>query len=620
MSRKSSEVITDLVQRIRSDKNILVKLLLILCAGIYVYFIPFSKHGDFWQLTYMAKYFSQYGFEYSNYTAIYYPSLIFPLQGIWLQIGSMIFNFHLADWTWETGIANNPTALQAWAMIPIVVCLFAFTALAYLKLRNKWLTLLCFSSLTFVSVMVMGQIDIFSAFLLFAATLLMVDVFKNKRGIEGVFYSAILLGLSADFKPFAGFVIPIFILYSIYIFMKKGYDWIKVGLLTAGTAGLTGITFIILFLLQGKHNFSTISGGESSWIFSTIIAPINLPPYHNIAIWLLGYLIVLYFAYQTLFVSKKAVNLENSYVIYNFIAIAWMFITIYTHPQWWAMLVPFVIFLLEVLQKRRHYWFALALAVIYMFYPMMWLNNIDGYLRQYLPIVPIDGMYATIVPTILVALLVVWIIDLVKYPEADSGHEKQSGQYTSYMPVLILVIPFVFVILFVGAYLFATSAVTGANNGYSTGPIPEIYGDTTVGETFVATYSNLDEIDLLIGTYARQNHGKMIFHLRENISAQDITTVTFDTDHLIDNQYYAIKFPPIPNSAGQKYYFYLESPDSAPGNALAIYHSTLNAYIRGDEYIDNKQTGGDLAFKTFYKPDLYTIMPFLDNRNSYRYM
>ena len=46
-------------------------------------------------------------------------------------------------------------------MIPILAALFLLVGIAYKEsLRNKWLALICFGPITFVSVIIMGQIDV----------------------------------------------------------------------------------------------------------------------------------------------------------------------------------------------------------------------------------------------------------------------------------------------------------------------------------------------------------------------------------------------------------------------------------------------------------------------------
>lgn len=135
-------------------------------------------------------------------------------------------------------------------------------------------------------------------------------------------------------------------------------------------------------------------------------------------------------------------------------------------------------------------------------------------------------------------------------------------------------------------------------------PIGEIYGSTTVGQTFASRQSNLSVIEIIMATYMRINTHDVIFHLRASPSSPiDIATIKVNAAKIADNQYHRFSFPPIPDSKDKTYYFFIESPDSAPGNAITIWYSTKDVYKDGSAFVNHKAVEGDLAFKTYYTSD-----------------
>lgn len=131
-------------------------------------------------------------------------------------------------------------------------------------------------------------------------------------------------------------------------------------------------------------------------------------------------------------------------------------------------------------------------------------------------------------------------------------------------------------------------------------PAGEIAGPHTVGQTFVATTDNLSRIDVLMATYARRNHGPVVFYLRESLTgSQDLARIEFEAATVQDNAYHAFRFPPIPNSAGQRFYFFLAAPQATPGNAVTIWQAARDVYPDGNVIIGGQPGEGDLAFRLY---------------------
>lgn len=131
-------------------------------------------------------------------------------------------------------------------------------------------------------------------------------------------------------------------------------------------------------------------------------------------------------------------------------------------------------------------------------------------------------------------------------------------------------------------------------------PAAEIWGRQTVGQTFVAQKNGLNRIDLLLATYARENTGPVIFHLRESpTGGEDLATARFDASDVRDNAYRSFAFLPLRDSQNRSYYLFLEAPEAEPGNAITVWASPVDTYSQGQAYVAGEPQPGDLTFRTY---------------------
>jgi hypothetical protein len=129
--------------------------------------------------------------------------------------------------------------------------------------------------------------------------------------------------------------------------------------------------------------------------------------------------------------------------------------------------------------------------------------------------------------------------------------------------------------------------------------VGEITGRRRIGQSFIARRPNLHRIDIMMGTYGRRNTRDIIFHLQAFPNApEDLATVIINASLLDDNAYVQFRFPPQPDAG--PLYFFLESPDSVPGDAvtaLAYTHVDLeNAQLR----LGRRTSSSQLIFGLYY--------------------
>lgn len=135
----------------------------------------------------------------------------------------------------------------------------------------------------------------------------------------------------------------------------------------------------------------------------------------------------------------------------------------------------------------------------------------------------------------------------------------------------------------------------------------ELLGGETFGQSFVCERANLYRVDLGTATYGRVNSAPVIFHLQAGPGASTaIVSRTIPGSRIQNERPSSIVFSPLPDSQGKSYYFYVESPDATPGNAITVYVNEAGQYADGTAYRNGQAVAGDLVF-TAYSRESYTL-------------
>jgi hypothetical protein len=133
--------------------------------------------------------------------------------------------------------------------------------------------------------------------------------------------------------------------------------------------------------------------------------------------------------------------------------------------------------------------------------------------------------------------------------------------------------------------------------------VGEIRGTATPGQTFLATANNLTRIEVYGATFQGAARGPLRFHLKTDPAAPtDLFTTTLDAATLPDNQFWPVVFPPIPDSAGRAFYFYLDAPDTLPGQGATLWYNPADTYPSGSRTEAGQPAAGDLAFRALTLP------------------
>jgi len=132
-----------------------------------------------------------------------------------------------------------------------------------------------------------------------------------------------------------------------------------------------------------------------------------------------------------------------------------------------------------------------------------------------------------------------------------------------------------------------------------------LHQSQTIGQTFVGSSNNLTGIKLFARNPDLANREPIIFHLKSEPSAtEDLATLAFSGNNIGWDYSLRISFPPIGNSAGKSFYFFLESPTTKTGQAIEFGYNQNDNYKQGEAFVNGKVIPGDLFFITFYKTSL----------------
>lgn len=410
-----------------ATKDYVLKALLLVLGGFYVLGGALPKHWDYWVNRNISFAFAIDPVHFfSEATDIAYPPTFFALQGAWLSLGSYLFHYPLVTIHRVTH-SFGPMSLGIfpfWGMIPVLTALFLFTVIAYKELQNKWLALICFGPITFVSVIMFGQIDVFVVLFVFISMILLQRALRAEKYVSLLLLSYLALGISMQFKTYGGLLIPIYAIYTMALIRLKRQSTLKSSLLILGACFATLIVATFVVWLPYPGWFSAIMlHGKSNWLVQLpsrlFQAPIWLP------IWLPGYVLIVGYVAARVFRNPITALHDRRYFAFDaFAIIAWFFIAVFTHLQWWIFLIPGALLVLDSFRSKSAPLLCVSILVVYFFYAMFWPGMAVGFTSYGIPTVMSSIQWCQWAFTLLAGLMLFWIIVLAK--ELNDEKERQK--------------------------------------------------------------------------------------------------------------------------------------------------------------------------------------------------
>ncbi len=139
-------------------------------------------------------------------------------------------------------------------------------------------------------------------------------------------------------------------------------------------------------------------------------------------------------------------------------------------------------------------------------------------------------------------------------------------------------------------------------------PEQQIWGDRTIGQSFVAPRDKLNRVDLLFQTYNRKNTGQVNLRLLElpasldhPLQGAEVFSATFQADSVRDQEWRTFNFPAVSHSSGKNYFILLQSPTSEPGNAITVGGFDKDVYPFGSAFVGGKPIPADITFRACFQ-------------------
>jgi len=396
-----------------TNKSLVLKTLLLFLGAFYIIAAALPKFGDYWTIANMSTAFAVDPLHFmADVPGVAYPPTFFALQGAWLWLGSHLFHYNLTNSTLYSSRQTSFGIFPFWGMIPILAALFLFVGIAYKELRHKWLALICFGPITFVSVSMWGQIDVVCVLFIFVSMILMQRALKAEKYLSLLLLGYLALGVSMQFKTYGGLLLPVYVIYTLALVRTREVDTPK-SLLTLGSCLAAFLVAMLIVWLPYPGWFSAIMlHGESGWLLQ------RPSPLFQVPIWVLGYAFIL--CYSAVRVMRKPLlSLRDSryFAFDTFAIVAWFFIAVFTQVQWWVFLLPPALLVLDSFRSRYGLVFCILILIGYPFYPM-------GF-TQIIRLFPmITGYWFGWVFTVLAVLLLFWVFVLSK--ELSDEEAKSS--------------------------------------------------------------------------------------------------------------------------------------------------------------------------------------------------
>jgi hypothetical protein len=539
----------------------------------------------------------------------YYLPLIYALFAIW-NIPLKLFG--LMHDVATSGITLSIPEL-AWSKLLIVIFYFATAYVIFLIAKSisgqsqkaKYVAVIFATSpIAIFGSFMMGEYDIISVFF----SMLGFYFYIRRDYLK----FSLCFSLAISFKMF-----PLVIFIPLLLLVEKRLlHMLKYGLVALAATLLQ----IALYYNNSafRSSFFTVASGRLSFLEDFHLSVVNRSPYLIIIL-----TIICIYAYV------KEVDLDSEQyktaINLSLLSYAVLFATVFWHPQWLLMIVPF--FALSYLYiKGASKFFLIDIAGMFAFIYIVvnqWEHNVDnsmlsnGLLRSFFQYIPLSTsqLFVPRFSYIFMGIFFVYLFSplLIQLFEANNRINRNvvedintSNNYLRarfYAGVAIFVIPALFCALAPKGIARKLDPKAYTISGLAIQPADTQVGDinrkNSVKQSFLAEHDNLFDVNVQLSTGGRVNECKATLTLSDD--QNNIVAVReLDCRSIVDNAFYEFNFKPIPNSRGKTYSLEISS-NGTGRNSITAWKSSSDVYPAGKLYKNGVEDTGDLSIALFYE-------------------
>jgi hypothetical protein len=171
------------------------------------------------------------------------------------------------------------------------------------------------------------------------------------------------------------------------------------------------------------------------------------------------------------------------------------------------------------------------------------------------------------------------------------------------------------VVALVWAILQLPVEVPDANSPLEGNAGGAINASATLGQTLVANRNGINRVDVVLSTENRVDQGNLKFSIMEvpwsqsrevtrPVAGLPIGKIGDFRPGTIMQRWYSFSFEPIPDSAGKRLYFSLESKELPQSSSVNLLMYFYNEYPFGEAYINGDTTNAHVVFRTYAQGNL----------------
>ena len=584
-------------------------------------FLTFNQGDLLHTIKSSMAYLDGHVYDFYDYNLVHvggndYLPLVYILFALWNL--PVFFVVKIFSTTPSGELFNTfPVLFLVWGKI--LLALFFFASAEVLSRISKTIykdvsenvapisTIFATAPIAIFAVFIFGQYDVISTFFVLVGFYF----YLNRRFFEfACFFS---MGISIKYFPLAIYF-PLILMIEKRIFHI--IKWVLLGV---------ALTAIQIILYWHSHVFrGEIFGLALGKVAGAIgnRTSVFTPGILNLSLYLIGCL----FLYVRQ--SWPVVEWRRMAVFTPIAAYGLLFSAVVWHPQWIIIVVPF--FCLSYIYVRNVKW--LACADVIGMCSFMWLcvnswrHNVDvwmvnqGVLHSFLPspiLANSDFMRGAYVPYFQILFysylfFPIFLMLIERYEISLGWRQVLTGKmlfWRYFLGVGFFVIPSIACLLLpmsiaekINPSAFRNVSQEQIIARGASIPFGEFLPGQAIAQSFRVKYPNLIAVSVQMATYARRNSGTIELKLKD-ADGNIVIDKILDVGEILDNEYYDLRFPTIPNSQNKIYTLSIEAKDSVPGNAVTAWMTKEKGADSEKLTINGKVLDGSLVISAYFMGD-----------------